>query len=256
MEPVTLSIVSGVLFWGYDRLRARAAADPNNVPDPPVLDEAVVNQGTHCLGPVRVFDHDISKGLEVVLARVSAVRIDGGPLGREGHVYRILPLKLGEPTAADVLRHARAAVPNCVVVASLTLPILFLPLAQSKPAMIMVIAPPGSEGLAGRDGHFAVLLNPPAKLAPKEAAPAPAPTPAPAAVVTPPPAGPFPPPPVTEVPVEQLTVDEAIRRSVARSNGEQVVLERRGEDVVVKPNGAAKEPAPDLPGISNDEARG
>lgn len=265
MEPVTLSLVSGALFWGYDRLRARAAADPNNIPDPPELDPAVVNQGTHVLGNVRVFDHDIARGLEAVLGSVSAVRVDGGELGKQvGQVYRILPLRQGEPTGAAVIEHARASLPDCAIIASLTLPILFLPLAQSKPAMLLIVAPPGGESYAARDSHFAVLL--PEKRAEKKAAPSedaavrkavgdapsgagvatpptePTPStpveeaPAPVAVANPfpdPPsaeelealrarharerlASPFPPPPEAS---EQEKVNDAIRKSIARSNG-------------------------------------
>lgn len=167
MEPVTLSIISGVAFLVYDRYKDRQkkqkegeAQNPSNF-KLPTLSPAQVETFTHVLGGTRHFDKTVSAGMPRLLALRSAVPIDARPvqgISPGARVYRIVALHHSAPVAADILKGAHEA--GQTVLASLSS--YGLAWGAAEP-MVLVVGGPElhqfcpQRGPEGRTGDFAVV---------------------------------------------------------------------------------------------------
>lgn len=196
MEPITFSIVSGILYLAYDRYQKRKAAGPA-VPSAlrpgssgdaalesftlPVIGAPETETFTSVIGGIRQFDRAASQGLPFFLQSRSAVPISSGPLAQAApaaRVFRVMPLAPGAIPASDIVKQAHAA--GQTVLGTLTL--IGLPSGRTDPMLLVVGGPELRAFVAagpGQRSDFAILAPPPAPPvivpAPTEAKPAEAP---------------------------------------------------------------------------------
>lgn len=198
MEPITLSIVSGILYIAYDRYqkkKAQPGTRPSQIrgatgvpsPDPgrfelPPIGAAETETFTSVISGVRQFDKAACSGLPFYLQNYSAVPIPSGPIAEvapQARVFRVMPPAPGAIVASDIVKHAHTA--GQTVLASLTL--IGLPSGWQAPMVIVVGGPelrPLVASAPGQQSAFAILaptssLQPTAPVAaPVAVAPAPA----------------------------------------------------------------------------------
>lgn len=239
MEPITFSIVSGLLYLAYDRYQKKKAAGPG-VPSAlkaqgdkalesftlPVIGAAETETFTTVAAGVRQFDLAVSRGLPFFLAARSAVPISSGPLAQaapSARVFRVMPLAPGAVLASDVVKHAHLA--GQTVLGTLTL--IGLPSGRAEPMLLVVGGPELRAFVAagpGQRSDFAILPPPP-----------------PAPVVTPAP---------VEAPVQPPTAPAEVK----------VVAEVQGaptpaKDKKAKANGLKDEPAPSAVIVTEGEVK-
>jgi hypothetical protein len=194
VEPITFSIVSGILYLAYDRYQKRKAAGPA-VPSAlksgsqgdaalesftlPVIGAAETETFTSVIGGSRQFDRAASQGLPFFLQTRAAVPISSGPLAEAApaaRVFRVMPLAPGAIPASEVVKQAHAA--GQVVLGTLTL--IGLPSGRLDPMLLVVGGPELRAFVAagpGQRSDFAILAPPPAPPVIVPAPPAPAPLP-------------------------------------------------------------------------------
>lgn len=177
MEPITFSIVSGLLYLAYDRYQKKKASGPS-VPSAlrstdqgalesftlPVIGAPETETFTSVIGGVRQFDRAASGGLPFFLQSRSAVPISSGPLAQAApaaRVFRVMPLAPGAIPASDVVKQAHAA--GQTVLGTLTL--IGLPSGRTDPMLLVIGGPELRAFVAagpGQRSDFAVLVPPPA----------------------------------------------------------------------------------------------
>lgn len=184
MDPITLSVISGALFYVIDRRRKRIAESGAAAPSLesftlPTIGATEVESFTTVVGPdkTRQFDREVSDGLPRLLNARSLAPISTGPVGRvspDARVFRVVPLSEVLGRASDTIAAARAE--GRIVLASLS--IISLSWGADDP-MLVVLGGPELRTLVssppGVRGDFALL---PARVEPAAAQPAAAPTPA------------------------------------------------------------------------------
>lgn len=167
MDPITLSVLSGVLFWAIDRRKAKGEARGSRFSAAPSLENFTLptigapetTMFTHLLGGVRHFDRAVSAGMAPFLSARSAVPIPLGPLAQAApaaRVYRVMPLARGAELASDIF--ARAKTESQTVLGSLSL--ISLPLGSQDPMLLIVGGSELRTFVAGNKGDFALLYEP------------------------------------------------------------------------------------------------
>lgn len=213
MEPITFSIVSGLLFLAYDKYKKNKSARPaaaqvgaqpgqpsaqvgGALPTAelerfmlPFIGGPEVEAFTHVVGGLRHFDrkvaHDLpgmTGGLPFFLSARSAFPISSGPLAQaapSARVFRVMPLAPGAVRASDILEQAHLA--GQTVLGTLTL----IGLGWNSPAPMLLIVGgaelrPFVAAAPGQRGDFAIIPPPVPVVQPVETA---APVAAPAAAV-------------------------------------------------------------------------
>lgn len=164
MDPITLSVLSGVLFYVIDKRRKKTTDHAVPSLDQftlPTIGAAEVESFTHVTGAdkTRQFDRLVSDGMPALLAVRSLVPISQGPIGRvapAAKVYRVVPLAQGLQTAADVIALARTE--GQIVLSSLSLIGLTW---GSDDAMLVIVGGPELKSFVssppGVRGDFALL---------------------------------------------------------------------------------------------------
>jgi hypothetical protein len=159
LDPITLSVLSGVLFYVVDKRRKRAEAGKAQSLDSftlPTIGAAEVESFTSVVGPekTRQFDRVVSDGLPALLGARSLVAISQGPVGRiapSARVYRVVPLAQALGSASETIAAARAQ--GQIVLGSLSL--IGLSWGSDDPMLVimggpelktLVSSPPGVRG--------------------------------------------------------------------------------------------------------------